>query len=513
MLCNINLCSFFFDIGDNQWNSFQIFLVNLFIFSMDNTQHLVFIPWPLMGHVQIVELAKIIVDREPGISVTVLLMQLPAYKDTVSSSFLNSLPATGSTSTAASRLNFLELPPANPTAEWSSKTRGYFVHNHVQSQRSNVEDFVKSHKPNVVGFVVDMLCTGMIDVAEKFQLPSYVFFTSPASFLGSMIHFQTLQDEQMQDVTEWKNSNSLVLIPTFENPVPANVLSDVLVDKDLWLGRFLDYARGYRKAKAIIVNTFEELEAYALSSFSLSAAYGRSIVPPVYSVGPILNRTPHPKDTDDCIIKWLDEQTSGSVLFLCFGSQGGLSKDQVKELSRGLERSGCRFLWSLRQISAKNKDAEFPSEYSDFGEVLTEGFLARTAGVGKVVGWVPQVRVLSHPAVGGFVSHCGWNSVLESIWYGVPIGTWPVHAEQKMNAFQLVKELGLGVEICWDDEPIVTAEEIERGLRKLMESESEERNKLKEMKEKSRMSMEQDGSSHRSLGRLVQDILTIGTSC
>lgn len=480
---------------------------------MDNTQHLVFIPWPLMGHIQIVELGKLIIDREPGISVTVLLMQLPAYKDTVSSSFLDSLSAAGSTSaTTASRLSFLELPPANPTPEWSSKTRGYFVHNLVQSQRSNVEDFVKSHKSKVVGFVVDMLCTGMINVAEKFQLPSYVFFSSPASFLGSMIHFQTLQDEQMQDVTELKNSNSLVLIPTFENPVPANVLSDVLVDKDLWLGRFLDYARGYRKAKAVIVNTCEDLEAYALSSFSLSAAYGISIVPPVYSVGPILNRTPHPRDTDDCIMKWLDEQTSGSVLFLCFGSQGGLIKDQVKELSRGLERSGCRFLWSLRQLTAENKNTEFPSEYLDFGEVLPEGFLVRTAGVGKVVGWVPQLRVLSHPAVGGFVSHCGWNSVVESIWYGVPIGTWPLHAEQKMNAFQLVKELGLGVEICWDDEPIVTAEEIERGLRKLMESESEARKKVEEMKEKIRMSMEKDGSSNRSLGRLVHHIMTNQTN-
>ncbi|KAL2492765.1 UDP-glycosyltransferase 71B7 [Abeliophyllum distichum] len=473
---------------------------------MESSRHLVFIPWPLMGHIQIVELAKLIIDREPRISVTVLLMQLPSYKDTVSSSFLDSLSATGSASTTTDRLKFLELPPANPTAEWNSKTRGYFVHNLVLSQKSNVEDFVKSHKPNVVGFVVDMLCTGMIDVAEKFQLPSYVFFASPASFLGSMLHFQTLQDEKNQDVTEFENSNLHVLIPSFENPVPANVLSDVLVDKDLWFGRFLDHARGYRKAKAIIVNTFEDLESYALSSFS--TAYGRSMVPPVYSVGSILNRTPHPKDTDDSIMKWLDEQSAGSVVFLCFGSQGGLSADQVKELAGGLERSGCRFLWSLRRLSEKGKKAEFPSEYSDFGPVLPEAFLVRTAGVGKVVGWVPQVRVLSHPAVGGFVSHCGWNSVLESIWCGVPIGTWPLHAEQKMNAFQLVKELGLGVEICWDDEPIVTAEEIERGLRKLMEIEDEARKKVKEMEEKSRMSMEQDGSSYTSLGRLIHHIMT-----
>lgn len=105
----------------------------------------------------------------------------------------------------------------------------------------------------------------------------------------------------------------------------------------------------------------------------------------------------------------------------------------------------------------------------DYNQVLPDGFLDRTAGKGKVVGWLPQAAVLGHVAVGGFVSHCGWNSILEGIWHGVPIATWPLYAEQQLDAYQLVKELGLGVEISLDynqfykDQRLVMGEEIEKG--------------------------------------------------
>lgn len=120
--------------------------------------------------------------------------------------------------------------------------------------------------------------------------------------------------------------------------------------------------------------------------------------------------------------------------------------------------------------------------------VLPEGFLQRTASIGKVIGWAPQAAVLAHCAVGGFVSHCGWNSLLESLWFGVPVATWPIYAEQQMNAFGMVVEMGLAVEIKLDYKKdlfdgksnIVTAEEIESGIRRLMEDD-DVREKIKEM--------------------------------
>ncbi|KAG8364540.1 hypothetical protein BUALT_Bualt18G0007700 [Buddleja alternifolia] len=470
-----------------------------------------------MGHVQIVEFAKLIIHRQallpqagPRLSVTVLLMKLPDYIDTVTSSFSDSLSSSSSIDDSAPRVNFFHLPPTDPTPEWSTMTRGYFTHNLVKSQKSNVADFLRQRMPNIAGLVVDMLCTSIIDVAEEFSLPSYVFFTSPASFLGCMLHCQTLQDEENQDVPELKNSASELSIPCFAKPVPPKVLPLVLVDKQVWHQRFLHHARAYRKAKGIIVNTFIELESHSLNSFLKESAYGVRGVPPVYPVGPILNHGSSIQKRSSEVLNWLDDQPACSVVFLCFGSQGSLREDQVHELARGLELSKTRFLWSLRRQSPDDKPASFPSEYVSHREVLPDGFLDRTAGIGKVVGWVPQLDVLSHPAVGGFVSHCGWNSVLESLWCGVPIATWPLHAEQQTNAFQLVRDLGLAVEItlCYyergEDVTMVTAGEIERGIREVMDGGSEVRKRVKEMKEKSRMAVMEGGSSYVSLERVIQ---------
>ncbi|KAL0327967.1 UNVERIFIED_CONTAM: putative UDP-glucose flavonoid 3-O-glucosyltransferase 3 [Sesamum calycinum] len=240
-------------------------------------------------------------------------MKLPDYIDTVSSSFADLLSTSSSTGPATSRLNFFHLPPTNPAPEWSSKTRGYFIHNLVLSQKSNVANFLQSRKAIVAGVVVDMLCTTMIDVAEELGVPSYVLFTSPASFLGAMLHCQTLHDEKNQDVAELRNAESEVPVPSFAKPVPPEVLSLVLVDRHMWLDRFLHYARDYRKAKGIIINSFMELEPHALNSFSvLSSAYGSKQVPPIYPVGPILNQGPSLNSHEGAsgILKWLDDQPS-----------------------------------------------------------------------------------------------------------------------------------------------------------------------------------------------------------
>ncbi|CAA0837086.1 UDP-glycosyltransferase 71B1 [Striga hermonthica] len=467
-----------------------------------------------MGHVQIVELAKLILRRQnllprgKTLSITVLLMKIPDSIDTVSGSYSDLLSSSPSSTPG---LHFFQLPPTDPTPEWSSKTRGYFIHSLVLSQKSNISDFLRARRSNIAGVLVDMLCTSMIRVAEDFGIPAYVFFTSPASFLGAMLHCQTLQDEKNEEVPGLKNSKTGIRIPSFEKPVPPEVMSLVLVDKRQWLDRFLHYARDYWRAKGILVNTFTDLEAHAIASFSLGSAYGNRPVPPVYPVGPILNHGPCLNRPDS--LGWLDEQPTGSVLFVCFGSQGSLAEDQVRELAVGLERSGTRFLWALRRRSSRS--AGFPSEYADYEGVLPEGFLDRTASKGRVVGWVPQLEVLGTRAIGGFVCHCGWNSVLESLWCGVPMATWPLHAEQQMNAFQLARELGLAVEISLsykekggEDGRLVAAEKIESGIRAVMERGSEVRRRVEEMRERARASVAEGGPSWEYLDRFVKECVT-----
>lgn len=362
----------------------------------------------------------------------------------------------------------------------------------------------------------------MIDVGNELNLPCYLFFASPASFLGFMLHFPILDKTEFE--TEFVDDSETGLmvprepetrlsIPGFAKPLPSLILPLRVLRRNqdgyFW---FLNHARRYVEVKGMVVNTFRELEPFAINSIS------RSHWPPVHPVGPILDLSGPAKWHPDRIqheglIKWLDGQVPKSVVFLCFGSQGSLNPAQLREIAIGLERAEIWFLWSIRE-PVKTGLTDLPGEFKDPRDidVLPDGFVDRMAGVGLVCGWVPQAVILSHVAIGGFVSHCGWNSVLESVWYGVKIATWPLYAEQQMNAFQLVEELGLAVEIRLDyreGSDLVTAEELEKALRCLMSGEDDEmRRKVEEMKRKSRIAFMENGSSYESLESLIQELTT-----
>ncbi|WOH05676.1 hypothetical protein DCAR_0625096 [Daucus carota subsp. sativus] len=485
---------------------------------MEGNTELVFFIAPYIGHItQAVELAKLMIHCDDRISITFLLVKLPAIDFEVNS-FIDSLPLT-----STKRLHFLHLPPVKPKPEWSAVSRGAFMTHLISHHKPNVRNFVTqrfvtdaSTSPRLGGFVVDTQCTSsIVDLADEFGAPTYAFFTSGAAFLGLTLLFQTLQDEVLkEDITSNYLKKSELSAPCIAKPVPTSVLPVTLMDTQTWNTRFLHYARGYKKAKGIIVNTFNDLESFAMSSLSDqgSTCYGSK--PNVYPVGPIINKIMQYGSED--ITKWLDKQPPTSVVFLCFGSMGSTQGEQVHEIADGLERSGSRFLWVLRRPPAPGVTVDFPADYTNYEDVLPKGFLDRTKETGKVVGWVPQLAVLSHRAVGGFVSHCGWNSILESLWCGVPIGTWPLYAEQKLNAFQLVHDLGLSVEITpiinnpkledKANDKVVRAEQIEKGIKNLM-SDGEVRKKVAEMKEACHKALKNGGSAKVSLGNLIQDVI------
>ena len=174
-------------------------------------------------------------------------------------------------------------------------------------------------------------------------------------------------------------------------------------------------------------------------------------------------------------MRWLDGQPPLSVVFLCFGSMGDFHEDQVIEIARALEETGIHFLWALRKAAPKGKFAP-PCEFSNFAEIFPDGFLDRTAELDELLDGRHK-QILARQAIGGFVSHCGWNSILESIYFGVPIATWPLYAEQQVNALELVKDLKIAVEITLDyradfmaeKKMILGAERIGKGIRDLME--------------------------------------------
>uniref|UniRef100_A0A7N0U0F6 Glycosyltransferase n=1 Tax=Kalanchoe fedtschenkoi TaxID=63787 RepID=A0A7N0U0F6_KALFE len=475
---------------------------------------LIFIPAPGVGHLtSTIEIAKILLSRDPTLSITFLLsIHRPHSTSSVTSA------------NASDRLRFLDVPNEASDANADGLIFGPSKKQAVKKMVTEItESWHASSGPRLAGFVVDMFCTAMIDVATELGVACYIYFTSGASFLALHLHIQKLCDDGL-DADEFEDDCDMELsLPGFSNPIPARLLPFGGFDKKAgFTAIFIDMARNYRRTDGILVNSFTELESHAVESIASDPS-----VPPVYCIGPVVkvNADSSKPEKEAEIMEWLDRHPPASVVFLCFGSMGAFGREQVQEIARGLESSSCRFLWSLRRPPPSSGQAMFapPEEYEDFSEVLPGGFLERTAGVGKVIGWAPQTAVLAHPSVGGFVSHCGWNSTLESLWFGVPIATWPLYAEQQFNAFEAVRETGIGVEISLDyrvllGQPgsekaeIVSGEQVERGIRQLMQEESEVRKKVKLMMDKCREAAGEGGSSYNCLQQFISGLTkNIGT--
>ncbi|KAI4377217.1 hypothetical protein MLD38_014883 [Melastoma candidum] len=270
---------------------------------------------------------------------------------------------------------------------------------------------------------IDIICTAMMDVTTSIGVPSYVFSPISASVLGFICYMVELQDRHRVDVTKYGDSDDKLDFPAFLNPLPVTAVPQVFVTKETTDMGF-ETSRKCRDAKGLLINKFWELERVPLKYLSDLK------LPPVYPVGPIVrlngatSSTISSTSSNNEILEWLDNQPRLSVVFVCFGSIGSLGEDQVKEIAAVLESAGYRFLWSLKPLPHE-ASYRVRDDYATFEGIIPEGFLGRTAEVGRVMGWVPQAEILSPPSVGGFVSHCGWNSILESIWSGVPIAAWP----------------------------------------------------------------------------------------
>ncbi|KAL5101456.1 hypothetical protein RYX36_005783 [Vicia faba] len=468
----------------------------------------VFIPFPVMSHiVSTLEFAKLLINRDNRLRITILVIKLPHSSET---DYTKSLPITDS-------LNVINLPECSLPPNTPPTSAMIAL---IEAQKPNVKQAVsnltteRGENGVLAAFVVDMFCTNMIDIAKEFSVPTLIFYTSGVASLGLNFHLHTLRERDNVDVTQLQELAELA-IPSFANSVPLYSFPDSVVSKK-WEWFFMSYVKGLKNADGIIVNSFEELESYAVHSFFSHPDL--AALPTIYPVGPVLNPEPKTNGTDDSddIIKWLDDQHPSSVVFICFGTRGSFDEDQVNEIARAIENSGVHFVWSLRKPQPKGTMA-MPSNYSisDLVKLLPEGFLDRTKEIGRIIGWAPQTQILAHPATGGFVSHCGWNSILESIYFGVPIATWPLFAEQQTNAFQLVCELKMAVEITLDyrvelmggPNYLLTEDRIERGMRNVLDMDGEFKKKVKEMSEKSRKTILEGGSSYTHLSRLIDFII------
>ncbi|GLJ32126.1 hypothetical protein SUGI_0646920 [Cryptomeria japonica] len=194
----------------------------------------------------------------------------------------------------------------------------------------------------------------------------------------------------------------------------------------------------------------------------LEAEHKKRVIP----VGLLLTETFPTSDQDECV-KWLDNYPPSSVVYVSFGSECFLSKEQVAELAKGLEESHVPFLWVLRSPRYNNDSSSSAEERAR--ALLPEGFEERTRERGVVYcKWAPQQQILCHPSTGGFVSHCGSSSVLEAVRFGVRIIALPMHIDQGLDARLVAEELRIGMEIGREEDGSFKAEKIRRCVKEVM---------------------------------------------
>ncbi|XP_038884207.1 UDP-glycosyltransferase 76B1-like [Benincasa hispida] len=245
-----------------------------------------------------------------------------------------------------------------------------------------------------------------------------------------------------------------------------------------------------KASSAIIFNSFNDLELDPL--LKCRQLFNRI---PIFPLGPFhkqLPLTPQPHSS----LSWLNSKTPKSVLYVSFGTLAAVDPHEFLEIAWGLANSTHPFLWVVR-----------PGMVSGFEwlEPLPDGFEEMVGERGLIVKWAPQREVLAHPAIGGFWTHSGWNSTIESLCEGVPMLCYPCFGDQKANARYVTHVWRIGVML--GDK--LERGEIEKGILKLMaEKENGEiMKRIKDLKEKAESCIEEGGSTFKSLENLVNFIL------
>ncbi|KAJ3686215.1 hypothetical protein LUZ61_015379 [Rhynchospora tenuis] len=296
----------------------------------------------------------------------------------------------------------------------------------------------ETSKQSSVCIISDMLLGWTLDVAHKHHAFHSSFMGTSAFggavFLSVMMNLpHNHSDSDPLTLPEYPG----VLVP--RSQLAAHILTASQTDPSTVLTQKL--LSTLYKTDALLVNTTEYLDPIGICM--LKKTHNLPVIPIGPLVGSSYSSIPT-SERESNIFEWLDLHPGASVLYISFGSQDSIQKSQMMELALGLEASGRPFIWVIRPPLGYNAKDEFKDEW------LPDGFEKRMKEENRgffVHGWAPQIAILSHKSIGAFLSHCGWNSVLESLNSGVPIIGWPLQAEQPFNVTLLV-DLGVCVEVA-----------------------------------------------------------------
>lgn len=395
------------------------------------------------------------------------------------------------------------IPPGVESAEGLTSLASFAVFADATSLlRSQLEASLADMQPPPSLLVTDPFLYWTKASAERLGVPKVSFFGISA-FAQVMREVRVRHDPcatLKHDDVDADGNPATFTVPefphiklTFEDFMapfgdPASIAP--MRELDGKLGKAIEESQG------LIINTFHGLESPYVDFWN------QHVGPRAWPVGPLCLAQPASAPSEARVrpswMEWLDNKAADgrAVLYVALGTLAAIPEPQLKAVADGLERAEVDFIWAVRPMNID----------------LGVGFEERTKGRGLVVReWVDQLEILKHQSVRGFLSHCGWNSVLESVAAGVPLAVWPMHADQPFNAKFVVDELKIAVRVQTSDRTIrglVTSEEVSKVVRVLMLGEEgvEAAKNVAELSACAKEAMEEGGPSWKALKDMISEL-------
>ncbi|KAJ7247844.1 hypothetical protein O6H91_Y426300 [Diphasiastrum complanatum] len=368
-----------------------------------------------------------------------------------------------------------------------------------------------------ISIVYDAFLWWTLDVAVSMKINHYTFFIFSAYALSIILHIPLLISQGYVPVRLSAEPRLITLpghAPAWDRELLYFVTDSTPQDSAQWL---IDFAVKLNETPTILINTCYELEANTIDYLQKHESIHQTKIN-VQPVGPVLPlklldennldlklHSDSRKEEEKECLRWLDSRSPASVLYVSFGSIFIPSLENISELALGLEASSHAFLWVLRPPSCVASG----DQSSSLSTFLPEGFESRTKDRGFIISpWAPQLSILSHPATGGFLTHCGWNSTIESIYMGVPFIAYPQFAEQNLNCRIIVDQLKVAIQLKNRENENLHKEDVEEAVRILMEGEQGKamKNNVRQLRDITRSSLKEGGSSYTNLQAFVQEL-------
>ncbi|XP_020217162.1 UDP-glycosyltransferase 87A1 [Cajanus cajan] len=443
---------------------------------MEVESHVVVVPYPSWGHINpMMNMSKILVSKNTNIHVTFVVTQ-------------HWLATTAAQPKPHNNITLASLPDLASAAN----TLGDVVHAVMTQMEAPLEDLLRRLQPPPTFLICDAFLFWAVAVANRRKIPVAAFWTTTPSELW-LLYFHIFQRNQRGGQNSFFD-----YIPSISWIRQADI---PLLDENnrQILQWALKSCEWLHKAQYLLLPSIYELEPQVVDALKATFSI------PIYTIGPnipyfsVKEISFHTNGDNHGYMDWLDHQPKGSVLYISYGSYLSISNTQMDEIANALHDSKVRFFWVTR-------GEENPRLKEICGHL------------GLIVAWCDQLRVLLHPSIGGYWTHCGWNSVIEGVFAGVPFLTFPIALDQPLISKIIVEDWKVGWRVKKDDklDTLVKRDEIAMLLRKFMQLDSDVgrdiRKKAKELQHMAQMAVSKNGSSETNIKAFLKNIVQSGSN-